>query len=215
MDPRVEAPDEGSTPRPNLGPKLAHELAQQNTGGLPAHLPVGFQAMPPPAVGADAALLRVWRELPVLQKHAPLGAIVATNAPLPDASQGAEALRQACATELARCRRAFLEGAPLPRAVAPGGALFPEHAVHTALLVDATAGVDGVLGDESTARADTENASAFAAADDKNGFARWRGPHPPPASALDASAMSPAYSRMFRSGAIPTLVAVTCLVTNS
>ena len=187
-------------PRPNLGPKLAHELAQQNTGGLPAHLPVGFEAMPPSTVGTDAALLRVWRELPVLQKHAPLGAIVATNAPLPDASQGAEALRQACATELARCRRAFLEGAPLPRAVALGGALFPESAVHTALLVDATAGVDGVLGDESTVSdPNAENSSAFAAADD--GFARRRGPAPP-ASALDASAMSPAYSRMFRSGAV-------------
>ena len=195
-------------PRPNLGPKLAHELAMQRNVGVPPAHPSAWLPSP-----MDSALLRVWRELPELQKHAPLGAIVATNAPLPDASQGAEALREAAATELARCRRAFLEGAPLPRALAPGGEPFPEHAVHTALLVDATAGEDGILGThEATAERAHLAEGAFTAAAD--GFAgdladarrRRRGPPPPPASALDASAMSPAYSRMFRSGAIAEAV---------
>ena len=74
--PKVKVPP----PRQKLGLKLA-QLARNENGG--AHLP----PWTPPA--AVSALLRVWRELPELQRHAPLGAIVATNAPLPDASQGA------------------------------------------------------------------------------------------------------------------------------
>ena len=191
--PKVKVPP----PRQNLGPKLA-QLARNENGG--AHLP----PWTPPA--AVSALLRVWRELPELQRHAPLGAIVATNAPLPDASQGAEALREAAATELARCRRAFLEGAPLPRAHAPDGAEFPAHAVHTALLVDATAGEDGIMGRDASATKTNDAADGVFTAADESLAGHRRGPPPPPASALDASAMSPAYSRMFRSGAIAEAV---------
>ena len=194
-------------PRSNLGPKLANELAMQRN--------VSGQELAHPSVLTSSlvasALLRVWRELPELQKHAPLGAIVATNAPLPETSQGAEALREAAASELARCRRAFMEGARLPRALTPEGGLYPDLAVYTALLADATAGEDGILGagnHSGTFKGARLVDDVCTAAED--GFAdagRWRpGPPPPPASALDASAMSPAYSRMFRSGAVAAAV---------
>ena len=98
-------PKVSTAPAPESGSKLA-QLARNENGG--AHLP----PWTPPA--AVSALLRVWRELPELQRHrAPRRDRRHERAPAgrePGARRSAKRPRP----NSLRCRRAFLRGAPPP-----------------------------------------------------------------------------------------------------
>ena len=151
-------------------------------------------AMPSPT---EQALSRVYQDIPELRMHAPLGAIVTSNGPISDPTQGVEALRKAAAVELGKARRDFLDGKPLPTAIGPGGAPFTDHAVYTALAVDATAGEFGLLG---------EHGKGIGTSGVMENALQNTPRRAPPTESIDVSTLSPAYFNMFRGGQIATAV---------
>ena len=165
--------------------------------------PPGFPAppsgVPPTASPTETALQRVYAEIPELRMHAPLGAIFTTNGPIPDPSQSVQALRRAAALELAKARRDFLSGKPLPDAIGPGGSPFTATAVYTALAVDASCGEQGVLGLLS----EGSGPGGFGGT---GGLGNQQKQSASPPCSVDANLLSVAYARMWRHGTVASAV---------
>lgn len=155
--------------------------------------------MPPTASPTETALQRVYAEIPELRMHAPLGAIFTTNGPIPDPSQSVQALRRAAALELAKARRDFLSGKPLPDAIGPGGSPFTATAVYTALAVDASCGEQGVLGLLS----EGSGPGGFGGT---GGLGNQQKQSASPPCSVDANLLSVAYARMWRHGTVASAV---------
>lgn len=165
--------------------------------------PPGFPAppsgVPPTASPTETALQRVYAEIPELRMHAPLGAIFTTNGPIPDPSQSVQALRRAAALELAKARRDFLSGKPLPDAIGPGGSPFTATAVYTALAVDASCGEHGVLG----LLGEGSGPGGFGGT---GGLGNQQKQSASPPCSVDANLLSVAYARMWRHGTVASAV---------
>jgi len=165
--------------------------------------PPGFPAppsgVPPTASPTETALQRVYAEIPELRMHAPLGAIFTTNGPIPDPSQSVQALRRAAALELAKARRDFLSGKPLPEAIGPGGSPFTATAVYTALAVDASCGEHGVLG----LLGEGSGPGGFGGT---GGLGNQQKQSASPPCSVDANLLSVAYARMWRHGTVASAV---------
>ena len=165
--------------------------------------PPGFPAppsgVPPTASSTETALQRVYAEIPELRMHAPLGAIFTTNGPIPDPSQSVQALRRAAALELAKARRDFLSGKPLPDAIGPGGSPFTATAVYTALAVDASCGEHGVLG----LLGEGSGPGGFGGT---GGLGNQQKQSASPPCSVDANLLSVAYARMWRHGTVASAV---------
>tara|TARA_B110000977_G_scaffold201608_1_gene297213 strand:- start:4697 stop:7183 length:2487 start_codon:yes stop_codon:yes gene_type:complete len=141
----------------------------------------------------------VYAEIPELRMHAPLGAIFTTNGPIPDPSQSVQALRRAAALELAKARRDFLSGKPLPDAIGPGGSPFTATAVYTALAVDASCGEHGVLG----LLGEGSGPGGFGGT---GGLGNQQKQSASPPCSVDANLLSVAYARMWRHGTVASAV---------
>jgi hypothetical protein len=165
----------------------------------PPGFPASPSGVPPTASPTETALQRVYAEIPELRMHAPLGAIFTTNGPIPDPSQSVQALRRAAALELAKARRDFLSGKPLPDAIGPGGSPFTATAVYTALAVDASCGEQGVLGLLS----EGSGPGGFGGT---GGLGNQQKQSASPPCSVDANLLSVAYARMWRHGTVASAV---------